>query len=603
MITYFVHITKILPVDFSAAWWRLLWNQRWIVLMVMSGEAVMNIFNTLLPMLFEYVLSAKQWDLLAYLFILWISVSLYAFISRQYSGVLGLQCIRSIHFNAHQWFLRMDPIYHSRKESGSIVGKIEQSSRAYDNFIDEFSHDIIPVITGLITAIITVAHYNKCLSIAVLGMLIIVSTICIISTLLIIAPLERSVIQKESQLHAVSTENLLQAQLIRSSFASDEINHKLYEKSIAAMKEECRQWTSSQLLYTIIKFLYIGSVLILCIAIMGSIRDGSMSPTVGVALLVTYIRGTSDIIRLERPLRKTAKAYLRIKDLFTFIREFGKQTFPVLSTSHSYLLNTTTPDIISIKAHNLFFDYHPKAKIFDNHSFELIVPSSQNNKLYGIIGPSGSGKSTFLHIIGGQIKPASGNVIIDNTNIYDVNDNTRKKLIALQGQTASNLRGTLKYNLLFGIPSLENTSTDEQLVELLRSVGLWDLFEHKDGLSTFIGESGLNLSGGQRQRLYFANLYLRARHFNPALILIDEPTSSLDEVSERAITSMIKKLATNSVVLIIAHRLKTIEDAQGILDFSLLTKEQTLRLHSKQELVVLSAYYQELMRGAASLED
>ena len=100
----------------------------------------------------------------------------------------------------------------------------------------------------------------------------------------------------------------------------------------------------------------------------------------------------------------------------------------------------------------------------------------------------------------------------------------------------------------------------------------------------------------------FANLYLRAKCYNPLLILIDEPTSSLDEVSEQALTKMIEELAEKSVTFVIAHRLKTLEEAHALLDFSLLSPHAQLEFYSPQELHKRSEYFRELLAGAAALE-
>ena len=114
---------------------------------------------------------------------------------------------------------------------------------------------------------------------------------------------------------------------------------------------------------------------------------------------------------------------------------------------------------------------------------------------------------------------------------------------------------------------------------------------------------GLNLSGGQRQRLNFASLYLRAKYFKPVLILIDEPTSSLDDISEKAITAMISELSQKALTLVIAHRLHTLADATGILDFSLIDKEKEMRFYPREELEKRSPYYKKLILGDVSIED
>jgi ABC-type multidrug transport system fused ATPase/permease subunit len=258
--------------------------------------------------------------------------------------------------------------------------------------------------------------------------------------------------------------------------------------------------------------------------------------------------------------------------------------------------------MLHIQANQIHFDYNQDAQVLENHSLDLQVKESQTNKLYGIIGPSGVGKTTFLSLLGGQLKPDQGDILINGTNIYKVGDLTRRSLIALQMQTATNLRGTLRYNATFGLPREEAIFTDEQIIQTLGDVGLWKLFEAKKGLETLIGEGGLNLSGGQRQRLNFASLYLRSQYFRPSLILIDEPTSSLDEISEQKITKMMLDMSANAIVMVIAHRLKTIENAIGIMDFSLVEQNKQLEFMSKVELIEKSEYYKGLMEGRVELE-
>ncbi len=249
------------------------------------------------------------------------------------------------------------------------------------------------------------------------------------------------------------------------------------------------------------------------------------------------------------------------------------------------------------------FNYNKTTQVLNGHSLDLSVDSSQASKLYGIIGPSGTGKTTLISILGGQLNPQSGGVFVNGTNIYQVDDLVRRSLIAMQMQTSTSLRGKLKYNVLFGLPSGDEIYSDDELIDTLRKVGLWKLFEEKDGLNTLIGEGGLNLSGGQRQRLNFAGLYLRAKYFKPFLIIIDEPTSSLDELSERAITGMILELAQDALTLVVAHRLKTLDNAVGILDSSLIKEEKIMKFHTRQELKNKSQYYQDLMLSKAQLEE
>lgn len=268
------------------------------------------------------------------------------------------------------------------------------------------------------------------------------------------------------------------------------------------------------------------------------------------------------------------------------------------------MLNRT----INISLNNIHYQFpNTNNPVFTGLNFTLtedVIKENNTNHLYGIIGPSGVGKTTLISILGGQLKPDKGQVLIDNQDIYNIYDSDRRQLIAYQMQTATNLRGNVRTNLVFGIYNNtgEELFTDEVLIDLLSKVGLWKIFKEKEGLDTLIGEGGLNLSGGQRQRLNFASLYLRAKFYNPVLVLIDEPTSSLDEISEQAITSLINELSSQSIVLVVAHRLVTIANAKGIIDMSNVT-DQPITPLSKTQLLEVSQYYQDLNNHKAFLDD
>jgi ABC-type multidrug transport system fused ATPase/permease subunit len=261
--------------------------------------------------------------------------------------------------------------------------------------------------------------------------------------------------------------------------------------------------------------------------------------------------------------------------------------------------------MLNTKLHvnKLHFDYNQKTKIFEGLSFELETKSDSDiNNLYGVIGPSGTGKTTLISILGAQLKPDSGEIKLDDVDVYNITDKQRREIMAMQIQTASSLRGTLRYNLRFGL--LEEIKTeDEFLIDVLKRVGLWNIFEGKDGLDTLIGEGGVNLSGGQRQRLNFAGLFLRSHFYKPKMILIDEPTASLDEISEKQITKMIIELSKTAIVIVIAHRLVTLKDSVAILDFSLIENNKKLEFLPHAELIKESEYYKELIEGKISLDD
>lgn len=592
---------KILPVNFQGHWTAILFSQKRLLIIALLCEAVIQVFYTLYPLLIGFILAQGQYRYFFYLALTWLCVIIIEFIGQYYSALLEIQCINSIQFNAFQFFLTVDPLYHTMKASGKLFAKIERAARAYEDFIDIALWDILPVIVSVTAVIISLFITDPLMAVVALCMLLLNALINITTSLFTSATFEQRVIDADDAAKTLSVESLTQVQLIRSSFATQEITAEGKQRSKEMMYTEGTAWLAFIAAITVSRLTYLLSIFALGMIILSSISRGALTVLGATTLLLTYINGTYEIIQIGRRLRKIIRASTRISDLYTFIGEFGKQTFPVLPVEEAVPEHKRADQII-LEAKDLRFDYNPKAKIFDDHHLYLRIPLHQENKLYGIIGPSGVGKTTLLSLLGGQLKPDSGSITINGIPIYQVDDQVRRSLIAIQGQIASSLSGTVRSNLLLGIPATQTIYSDSAIISILKKVGIWPVFEEKEGLHTPIGESGLTLSGGQRQRLNFASLYLRAHYYKPVLILIDEPTSSLDEVSELAITTMIRELATNALTIVIAHRLKTLNDAVGIVDFSLLDGEKDIVFHTRPELEQKSSYYRKLMQGDISIE-
>ena len=191
-------------------------------------------------------------------------------------------------------------------------------------------------------------------------------------------------------------------------------------------------------------------------------------------------------------------------------------------------------------------------KIFDNLSFKI-----QANTTVAFVGKSGSGKSTILNLMSKMYVADSGGVFIDNTNINDLNKETLRKSISLVNQFPYIFDMTIKENLLLA----KKDATDDEVWEALRLSSLEEFVSDlPNGIDTKVGESGIKLSGGQKQRLAIARAMLR----RSAIILFDESTSSLDNFAQEEVKRSIDGLKGQSTIVIVAHRLSTIKDADTI---------------------------------------
>jgi ABC-type multidrug transport system fused ATPase/permease subunit len=584
---------QLLNVDFTKPWWYMIVQQKGLVTAIISSVILAHIFWNVSPFLVAYAFESGSASIYGALFICWFLVDCVYTFAGQLNTRFQLQCIHSIYQSAHQYLLTVDPRYHVYRSSGTILGKIERAARGYEDLLDQITFEFIPLIVGIVSTIVALSFYTTTLAYVIsfffIGMVIGSYYFAVRAGRF----WEQGFIVTDDAFRATAVENLAQVQLVRATFASDYMSNKLTEKIEINMHAEGDLWMA----YTTIKFIlnmfYLAALFCLLIVLALQINAGITTVASAMGLTTSYIHSTKNLVVLTRPLRRYMRGWAAVRDLFDFIPKFGKQGYPVIGKMMTPRQQVDEP--ITIEAPFISFDYET-ARLFNNHSFVLTCTDHYFNKLYGIIGPSGSGKTTLLSILGGQLKPIVGTVTINGVDIYAVTDDVRRQLIALQGQIATNLRGTIKYNLLFGLPK-DHTYDDDYLLGLITRVGLLDVLSVHQGLDTMLGEGGLNLSGGQRQRLNFASLYLRARYYKPVLILIDEPTSSLDEVSEAAITDMIIELSHSAVTLVIAHRLKTVEKAEGLIDLSLLNEEKEIGIYAPAELVKRSPYYRALVEG------
>jgi ATP-binding cassette, subfamily B, bacterial len=208
------------------------------------------------------------------------------------------------------------------------------------------------------------------------------------------------------------------------------------------------------------------------------------------------------------------------------------------------------------------------------------------------VGPSGSGKSSMIKLISGLYEPSSGSVSFNGIDLRQVNLMALRKRIGLVAQETQLFSGTIRENLGFVKPN----ASDEEMTNALRSAQAETILnkgvEGARGLDTKIGEGGVKLSGGERQRLAIARALLR----KPDLIVFDEATSSLDSITESAITETIKKIKQGEPELIqvlVAHRLSTIAHADKIYVFE---KGKIIESGTHSSLIAAGGLYSALWR-------
>lgn len=205
---------------------------------------------------------------------------------------------------------------------------------------------------------------------------------------------------------------------------------------------------------------------------------------------------------------------------------------------------------------NVSFSYNNNEKVLDNVSF-----TAKQGEITALVGPSGGGKTTVSRLAARFWDATSGNITVGGMNISNVEPETLLSLYSIVFQDVTLFNTSVAENIRLG----KKGATDEEVLVAAKLANC-DEFVQKlaNGYDTEIGENGCNLSGGERQRISIARAFLK----NAPIILLDEATASFDVENETLIQTALSKLIENKTVIVIAHRMRTVENADKIVVLS-----------------------------------
>ena len=206
----------------------------------------------------------------------------------------------------------------------------------------------------------------------------------------------------------------------------------------------------------------------------------------------------------------------------------------------------------AISFDRISFGYDKDSPVLHEVSFDI-----KPGQVVGIVGPTGSGKSTVLSLLPRFYDPALGRVMIDGVDISDYRIAALRSQIGFVLQDTLLLQGTIRENIAYGRPE----ATEEEVVAAARIANADEFISRMPlGYDTMVGERGNTLSGGQRQRIAIARAVIR----NSPILVLDEPTAALDAESEHLVIEALRRLMKGRTVIMIAHRLGTLIDADKI---------------------------------------
>ena len=393
-----------------------------------------------------------------------------------------------------------------------------------------------PIVTALLTiGIIFIVLSNINLPVALIITIILTLTLLVVPVIFYQAGKElgKNLAKQQSEYRLLLI-NYLQGQAELTLFnAQSRYRHKLDELEKSWLRNQQQQSTlmalSSALVLLIAGFL---TLLVLWL-----ITQYTLSPLVALFVFVSLA---------------SAEILAPIPGAFIFLGQV------LTSATRTTAIFNQTPDIkfvsesesqkvdlssATLQFENINFSY-PNQPFAVLTNFSLTVNQDEH---IGLIGKTGCGKSTLLNLVNRAWEPTSGNIYFNGTPLNQLDEKTLRQAIAMVPQVIAIFSDTLRQNLLIGNPQ----ATEQQLIEVLKQVELEKLLNTDQGLNLQIGQGGRALSGGEIRRIGIA----RALLHNSPLILMDEPTESLDQQTEQQIIQLIKQTCKNKTLIMVTHRL------------------------------------------------
>jgi ATP-binding cassette subfamily B protein len=436
--------------------------------------------------------------------------------------------------------------FHLTRRAGAINRIIERGAGAMEFLLRFLAFNIGPTAIELaLAAAVMAALYSWSLAAAAVATVVIYTIFTVIVTEQRNKQ-RRAMNEADTELRAITMDTLTNFETVKA-FASEEREASRFDRAMQAYNERfVTQAQSLAFLNAGQEFVMTAGLLAASLFASFAVRDGALKAGDITAIILM-------LTNIYRPLNILGFAWREIKQGTVDIEKL-------------FDLMDLKPEIEDLPGARVL--ERARGEIaFENVSFthegrgaglggvSLHIPAGAH---IGIVGPSGAGKSTILKLLFRFYDPSGGRVLIDGVDIRNVTQKSLRAALGLVPQDVALFNDTLRFNLGYG----KSDATEEEILTAARRAQLGPFIASLPlGLETKVGERGLKLSGGEKQRVGVA----RAILLDPAVLVLDEATSSLDSETEKDVQAALAEASRNRTTIAVAHRLSTIVRADKIL--------------------------------------
>ena len=435
--------------------------------------------------------------------------------------------------------------FHLTRRAGAINRIIERGAGAMEFLLRFLAFNIGPTALELaLAASVMAALYSWTLAAAAIATVIAYTIFTVIITEWRNQQ-RRAMTEADTELRAITMDTLTNFETVKA-FASEERETARYDRAMQAYNDRfVVQAQSLALLNAVQELIMTAGLLAAALLASAAVRDGALKAgdITAVILMLTNIYRPLNILGFAwREIKQGAVDIEKLFDLLDLKPEIeDKHAAPALAPTGG-----------AIRFENVSFTHQGRDGGLAGVDFA--IPAGA---FVGIVGPSGAGKSTILKLLFRFYDPSAGKILIDGVDIRDVTQASLRAALGLVPQEVVLFNDSLRFNLAYARPE----ASDAEIMNVARRAQLGDFIAGLPmGLETRVGERGLKLSGGEKQRVGVA----RAILLDPAILVLDEATSSLDSETEKDVQTALAEAARGRTTIAVAHRLSTIARADVI---------------------------------------